>query len=118
MIGFFIYYFCSGNDKVNYNLISIKLVFFTALFTATIWSGNKYKILCHLHVVNLHKAISLQTFKTFEDAADKEDKEIRNAVLLECTKTIFVTPETGYINTEDKNSGTNIIEVMKNFKSG
>ncbi|MGY3805450.1 hypothetical protein ACWNT8_15405 (plasmid) [Pigmentibacter ruber] len=115
LIFLFIYYSCTGNEKLNPNIIAVKIIFFTALLTATIWSANQYKILRNLYSVNLHKSISLQTFLTFVNAAIKEDT--KDTILLECTKTIFVTPETGYIKSEEKNSETNIIEIMKNFKS-
>lgn len=66
------------------------------LIGAGAWCGKNYRILRHQQAVNKHKANGLKSFLLFRDAADN-DEATRNAVLLETTRAIFATPDSGFI---------------------
>jgi len=66
------------------------------LITAGAWCGKNYRILRHQEAVNRHKANGLKSFLLFRDAADN-DEATRNAVLMETTRSIFATPDSGFI---------------------
>jgi len=66
------------------------------LITAGAWCGKNYRILRHQETVNRHKANGLKSFLLFRDAADN-DEATRNAVLMETTRSIFATPDSGFV---------------------
>jgi hypothetical protein len=67
------------------------------LIAAGAWCGKNYRILRHQEAENRHKANGLKSFLLFRDAADN-DEATRNAVLLETTRSIFATPDSGFIS--------------------
>ncbi|MBN4075119.1 MAG: hypothetical protein COA71_01075 [SAR86 cluster bacterium] len=66
------------------------------LITAGAWCSKNYRILRHQEAVNRHKANGLKSFLLFRDAADN-DEATRNAVLMETTRSIFATPDSGFV---------------------
>jgi len=92
-----------------------KVVILGFLIASTIWSGNLYKALKHQEFINKFKENSLMTFQTFIESTD--DENIKNAVLLETTKSIFSEPNSGYINNYSTKDDTKIIEIIKNSAS-
>ena len=56
-----------------------KLVVFSVLYFAAIWSGKTYRAKWHNYVVNKHRQNALSTFETFVKAAG--DEQTKNAVL-------------------------------------
>lgn len=79
------------------------------LISGGIWCGKNYRIIRHQQSVNRHKANGLKSFLLFREAADN-DEATRNTVLLETTKAIFSTPDSGFIssNSNSNQSGSEI----------
>lgn len=77
------------------------------LITAGLWCGKNYRILRHHESVNRHKANGLKSFLLFRDAADN-DEATRNAVLMETTKAIFSTPDSGFIPAASQSGNSEI----------
>ena len=65
-----------------------------------------------MNVVNGHRQNALTTFQTFVKAAGDEDKETKNAVLLEATRCIFSPMSTGYLGGDQETPNSSIVEVL------
>lgn len=93
-------------------VLSTKLIIITVFFTATLWAGKMYRATMHQVMVNKHRANSLLTFQAFVKASN--DIHIRDAVLMETTKSIFTLTSSGYIDGDSSGSKqTNVIEIVK-----
>lgn len=92
---------------------TMKVVILGLLFTSTIWCGRMYKTNKHQQSVNKHRANALRTFQAFVEATN--DPAIRDAVLLETTRSIFAITPSGYLGEIDKSpdTGSKIVEVIK-----
>lgn len=89
-----------------------KFIIIGILFSITIWCGKIYKITRHQSIINKHRSNALLTFQAFTNAAN--DISIRDAVLMETTKSIFTISPSGYLDTEINNSNDiKVIEIMK-----
>lgn len=85
----------------------------TLALTQSIKNFNTNK---HLQVVNEHRQNALSTFNIFTSSTS--DPEVKSAVLLQATKAIFETGQTGYLSKESKtNYSLNISDVFKKFNS-
>jgi len=95
-------------------LTSSKLIMLGLLFTATVWCGKLYKAAKHLEAVNKHRSNALKTFQAFTNAAN--DNAMKDAVLMETTKSIFALMPTGYLDGDGSHSdsGVKVVEVVKN----
>ncbi len=95
-------------------LTSSKLIMLGLLFTATVWCGKLYKAAKHMEAVNKHRANALKTFQAFTNAAN--DAGMRDAVLMETTKSIFALTPSGYLDGDSgsHDSGVKVVEVVKN----
>lgn len=94
-------------------LFTSKIVILGLMFTATIWCGRLYKAAKHLATINKHRSNALRTFQAFTKAAS--DDAVRNAVLMETTKSIFAITPSGYLDGEvPSDGGLKIIEIVKN----
>lgn len=95
-------------------LTSSKLIMLGLLFTATVWCGKLYKAAKHLEAVNKHRSNALKTFQAFTNAAN--DNAMRDAVLMETTKSIFALTPSGYLDGDGghSDSGVKVVEVVKN----
>jgi len=65
----------------------------------------------HLAVVNNQKAEALKTFKTFIESA--ESSEIRDAVLLETTRSIFSPTVTGFLGPNEELPSSPIFDLAR-----
>lgn len=93
-------------------VLSTKLILITVFFTATLWSGKMYRAMMHQVTVNRHRANALLTFQAFVKASN--DNNIRDAVLMETTKSIFSISQSGYIDNDQSSSQqTNVVEIVK-----
>lgn len=92
---------------------TMRIVILGLLFTGTIWCGRMYKTNKHQESINKHRANALQTFQAFVEATD--DPAIRDAVLMETTRSIFTIAPSGYLGEIDKSpdAGSRIVEVIK-----
>ncbi len=92
-----------------------KFVVIGLFLTATLWCGHLYKTSKHQESVNKHRANALKTFQTFVEAAS--DPSVRDAVLLETTRSIFAITSSGYLGRSDSaaDGSSKIVEVVKSF---
>lgn len=103
------------NDSSSAQIIQVlstKLIIITVFFTSTLWAGKMYRATMHQVSVNKHRANALLTFQAFVNASN--DNHIRDAVLMETTKSIFAISSSGYIENENSNAQqTNVVEIIK-----
>jgi hypothetical protein len=90
-----------------------KIAALVVLFTATLWCGRTYKALTHLSVVYRHRALCLQTFQAFSQAAS--DNATKDAVLMESTRAVFGSVPTGFVDSSSTEQDLKIVEVAKSF---
>ncbi len=92
---------------------TMRIVILGLLFTGTIWCGRMYKTNKHQESINKHRANALQTFQAFVEAT--KDPAVRDAVLMETTRSIFTIAPSGYLGDIDKSpdAGSRIVEVIK-----
>lgn len=89
-----------------------KLVVFSILYLAAIWSGRTYRAQWHNYVVNKHRQNALSTFETFVKAAG--DDQTKNAVLLQATQSIFLPQSSGFVAGEsDGPHSPQILEIIR-----
>ena len=82
------------------------LSFFSVVFYQIV---KNYNANMHLQTVNRHRENSLKSFQSFVESTD--DAKIKDTVLIQATKAIFETGETGYIST--KGNGITSMETIK-----
>lgn len=93
-----------------------KLIVFSGLSYALLWCARNYAANRHNYVLNKHRENSLATFETFAKAAEG-DPEIKSAILLQATTSIFAAQTTGYATKEpDVDQPSKIIEIMRSVK--
>jgi hypothetical protein len=94
-----------------------KILVFSFLLSAVIWSGKVYRSHQHNYVLNKHRQNALETFQLFSRGA--EDAETKSMVLLQATKSIFAPQATGFLSGdhETDGSGPQILEVIRSLGS-
>ena len=108
-------YFCletpiSASNIQTISYLITKSIFIALLISATYWCSNIYKTLKHQAAINKHRALSLQTFQAFSNAAS--DQHTKDAVLMETTRSIFARASTGYIN-QNSESSDNVTTILE-----
>jgi hypothetical protein len=103
-------------DATVIQRIIARLVIISILYYTAIWSAKNYRAHRHLSVLNAHRQHALETFQSFVEGA-KGDEQTKNAVLLEATRCIFTTANTGYLGAEDENPTSRVIEILKTVSS-
>lgn len=89
-----------------------KLVILVMLVAITAWCAGNYKANKHQAAVSRHKAHALKTFQAFVQASD--NPSVKDAVLLETTRSIFTHAQTGYLKGEGSSDvPSRILEVIK-----
>jgi hypothetical protein len=107
----------SGTMALQIQLAVAKLIIFSVLFSAVIWTGKMYRAHRHNYVINRHRLNALSTFEAFAKATD--DQQIKNAVLLQATQCIFGPQPTGYISGENESEGyPQILEIVRGMGAG
>jgi hypothetical protein len=101
----FIWFQPPENASVAYVLqfTVTKLVVIGGLITAAVWCGNIYRALRHQIAINRHRGNGLKTFQAFIEAAG-DRQEVRDAVLLETTRSIFAVVPSGFLNATETNA--------------
>ncbi len=84
---------------VHLGLVFARIFLFGFLATLIFWSFKNYRLNKHNELLNKQKALSIQTFTEFSNAAGT-DTDMRRAILSRVTSTIFDTPDMGYIKSE------------------
>jgi hypothetical protein len=92
-----------------------RLAVLVVLFTATLWCGKTFNALMHLSTVNRHRALSLQTFQAFSQAASND--ATKDAVLMETTRAIFGSVPTGFLDAKATGGDHDlkIVEIVKSL---
>ena len=89
-----------------------KATIITVLFTSTVWCGRIYRAFIHQATINIHRALSLKTFRAFVTATD--DAYVKDAVLMAATKAVFGNVTTGLVDqTRSGESAVNFVEFGK-----
>lgn len=76
------------------------------IVTATLWCGRIYKAQMHQSVINRHRSLSIQTLQAFANAA--ADQQAKDAVLMEVTRAVFSSTQTGYIDSQEMHQDASI----------
>ena len=98
--------------EIGGRFVVLTLLAFALGFTVRQYTSSK-----HNQTLNRHRQNALRTFETFVSAAD--DKETRDAVLLEATRAIFAPQPSGFLRAgHETESPSTIIEVIRRFSSG
>ena len=102
-----------ADNSLLFQIMLSKLVILLILITATLWCGKIYKGFMHLSTLNKHRALSLQTFQAFSQAT--KDPHVKDAVLLETTRSIFGNVSSGFLDVGPKNPDSNmkVLEMIK-----
>ncbi len=93
-----------------------KFLFTGVLILVTLWLARMFKIEKNLSFINRQKENALQTFRAFHSAAN-EDVGIKNAILMETTRSIFSANNSGLIGNDSNDEVTKVIEIVKSFTS-
>ncbi len=117
---FLLTYATETDQHIGQLIISLggRIAIIAITLTATLWCGQIYRALRHQSTVNRHRALSLQTFQAFTSATSNQN--IKDAVLLEATKTIFSHAPTGYLSSGKDHSNkedARIIEIVRSSSS-
>ncbi len=89
-----------------------KLVILAMLIAITAWCAGNFRANKHQATVSRHKGHALQTFQAFVQASD--NPEIKDAVLLETTRSIFSHVQSGYLkNDQSQDAAPRVMEVMR-----
>lgn len=93
-----------------------KLLVFSILFSALLWSGKVYRSHRHNFIVNQHRHNALATFKTF--ALSAPDEQTKSAVLLQASQCIFSPQNSGYQSEERDVTGfPTMLEIVRSTSS-
>ncbi|MCK5021379.1 MAG: hypothetical protein KAS32_30485 [Candidatus Peribacteraceae bacterium] len=101
--------------EIFYQIAAMNVLILSTLLLIVRQFIKNYNANKHLHIMNEHRANCLKTFKLFVGAAG-EDKVVQNAILVQATKSIFESGETGYVNSNYRQSGSilsDIVELVK-----
>lgn len=99
----------SGSQALQISIA--KLLVLTVLFASTVWAGRIYRAHQHNSVVNWHRQRALGTFRAFAEATS--DPAIKNQVLLEATRCIFMPQASGYSPGDGDVGYPQIIETVR-----
>lgn len=93
--------------------VASRLLVFSIFYFALVWCGRNFMAHRHNYIVNKHRQNALATFRAFVAAAG-DDKEVKNAVLLQASSSIFTAQPSGYFSKQAvQPPPTNLVEVIK-----
>lgn len=97
--------------------IGSRVAIYSTLFVALSVCVSNYKANKHNQIVNRHRQNALNTFETFVRASG-DDKTMKDAILMEVTRTIFGAQSTGFSSSDNDGETRNkIVEIVKNISS-
>jgi hypothetical protein len=97
--------------------VASRLLVLSILLFGMAWSAKNYRSQMLNSIVNRHRQNALSTFETFVKAAT--DKETKDAVLLQATKSIFEGQSSGYLSSDSEQLPSNlIVEVLRRATGG
>ena len=91
-----------------------KILVFSVLYFALVWSGRNFLAHRHNETVNTHRQNALRTFETFARASS--DDATKNAVLLQATQSVFALHATGYLG-QDSGASSSMPQVFEIVRS-
>jgi hypothetical protein len=95
-----------------------KLIIFSTLYFALVWSAKNYNANRHNYIVNKHRQNALQTFEAFIKAAES-DPATKNAVILQTTQSIFSSQPSGYVHKDSESeSPFKVLEFIRTVGGG
>ncbi len=98
--------------EIGGRFAALTLLAFAIGFTVRQYTSSK-----HNETLNRHRQNALRTFETFVSAAD--DKETKDAVLLEATRAVFTPQSSGFLRSgRDTDSPSTMVEVIRRIGSG
>jgi hypothetical protein len=97
-------------EKIEIGILSITVI--SILSYTIVIAIRNYFAEKHNELVNKHKANCLDSYSTFAESANEE---IRSAVLLHATHTIFSHQSPGFLSKEVNQSPTPIMEIIRGF---
>jgi hypothetical protein len=100
------------NDIIQINIS--KILILTALFYGLSICNKNYKMSKHNEILNKHRKNALSSFQAFVESPSADDST-KNAVLLEATRTIYGTQQTGYVVTDQDESPIKLIELINSI---
>jgi len=90
-----------------------KLIVFGVLSYAIVWAGKVYRAHQHNNVVNTHRQNALRTFEAFVEAIEG-DQDIKDAILLRASETIFAPQSSGFLTQEpEPMTSTKVWEIFR-----
>lgn len=92
----------SKNSEANLQIFFSKMIILSFLTFVLYQVIRVFNANSHLYALNSHKANSLKVLKSFVESTS--DPKIRDAVLIQATKSIFDSGSTGYINSKDSSA--------------
>jgi hypothetical protein len=95
-------------------LVLSRVIIFSVLSFAMIWSVRNYSASRHNFVINRHRQNALSTFEAFVKSAS--DAQTKDAVLVQTTQSIFLPQASGYAKSEgDSKPSSQIVEVVRSL---
>ena len=99
---------------IQYTLL--KIIVFSVLYYLLLFIIRNYNAHRHNYIVNKHRQNALSSFETFVNSTT--NPEIKDAVLLQTTQSIFSAQVSGYLKNEGDESNPNkFIEIIRNAGS-
>lgn len=94
-----------------------KVIILSALYFGVVWCAKNYGASRHNVIVNRHRQNALSTFQTFVNSA--ATPEVKEAVLMQATTSIFTTQPSGYAGKESESAPpAKMIEIVRTIASG
>lgn len=116
-IGYYAFKPIEVTNSQTIQLAVAKVILFSLLFSALVWTGRVYRSHQHNFVVNQHRQNALTSFETFAKAAN--DDQTKSAVLLQATNCIFSPQASGYADSSVEATGSpRIMEIIRNMATG
>lgn len=94
---------------------SARVLITLLLVSAIWWSAKQFRIAKHQQTTNQHKADALRSFEAFIEATNSPD--VRDAVILQTTQTIFGQQPTGYLDGKEESSFEQYAKVAQSINS-
>lgn len=101
----------NGDFSTSFQLFIAKVLLLSFFSYVFYQIAKNYNANMHLYIVNKHRENSLTTFESFVKATD--DNRIKDAILLQATRCIFETGDTGYLSSREKSAkGIDMIKIF------
>lgn len=86
-------------SDVSWQIFLSKILFLSFASVVFYQAVKNYNANMHLYTLNKHRENSLTTFRAFVESS--KDDQVRDAILIQATRTIFEAGQTGYVSSPD-----------------